>query len=276
MMNENKREKQQHRNVGIITKAVKIEKRKREKKLGRKLTREETKSMVKEMATKLGIRLAIATAAVGISVGAFLHKNDIKQLPEPQAIEMSDEERNTISKEEEFRNSLQLTPEQEIDSLETSEEVLNYIKETFAEVYNQNNNETITIEDISLYEQSGDTLLYKDLAQDGNEIIRRTTKSQEEEIDTIKLINNKVIVAEIQTQEGLKKEQATKYIGEYVPVYYQSVQVEEASENSLCEVGNIVSKGIDKAIELKRMESEKEQTTEENIAIQENDDELEI
>lgn len=274
-MEENKRRKQQHKNVGIITKAVKKEKIKRENKLGRKLTKEETKSIIKETATKLGVRAAIAATAVGLSVGAFVHKNDTKQLPAPQVIEIANEEENAISKEEEFRNSLKLTQEQEMDGLETSEEVLNYIKEIYVEEYNKNNNETVTVEDISLYGQSQDTLLYKDFAQDGNEIIRRTTKSQEGEIDSIKLINNKVIVAEIQTQEGLKKEQATKYIGEYVPVYYQSVEVEDASKNSLCEVGDIVSKGINKAIELKNVESEKEQKTE-NVAIQENDDELEI
>lgn len=274
-MEENKRKKQQHKNVGIITKAVRKEKRKRENKLGRKLTKEETKKMSKEMATKLGVRTAIGVAAIGISIGAFMHKNDTKQLPAPQAIEISNEDASEVSKKEAFRNSLQLTPEQEMDNLETSEEVLNYIKEMYAEEYNQKNNETITAEDISLYKQSQDIILYKDTAQNGEDIIRRTTKSQSEELDATKLINDKVIVAEIQTQDGLKKEQITKYTDRYVPVYYPSVEVEEYSENSLCSIGDIVSKGIDKAIELKRAEVENEQKVD-NAKTQENDDELEI
>lgn len=274
-MEENKRRKQQHKNVGIITKAVRKEKRRREKRLGRRLTREETKSMIKEMAAKLGVRVAMVTAAVGITVGTFMHRNDTKQLPEPQAIEMADEDGNTISKEEEFRNSLQLTPEQEMDSLETSEEVLNYIKEMYAEEYNKNNDEQITSDDIKFYKKTENIAIYIDEAENGDEILRRTTVNKISEHLHPYSIDNPIILAEINTADGLKKEQVTEYNGEYVPVYYSSTHVKEYSENSLCDIGEILNTGLDKVIELRRQESKTEAKSEKTTT-QENDNELEI
>ena len=168
----------------------------REERLDRKLTKEEkhkiTKSVKRKVARENLVRGVFM--AIGISIGAGGHAlltagNNEEANRNQVESEINSEEQND---RQEFVDSLkvdtipinidngqELTEEQirenvenEINELETKEEILDYIKDIYANEYNIQNNEDITKEQIKFYKEREKVNVFRDTATNGDTIVR--------------------------------------------------------------------------------------------------------
>lgn len=261
-MRENKRTpivNNRNRNVYSRTKnTAKEDIKNQEQRKGKRLTRNQKNKIIKRNFVIAGL-----VAMLGIG-GATLALNSGKE--DKQQVETNmDELAQEVSSAEQFRNSqkqenyLTQDPEvaKEIEEL-NSQEVLEYIKEIYVEQYNEKNNEDITIDNVSLTKKTEHIALYKDEAKNGDTIIRNTSSYKAKEEGIHSLVNSTMILAEINTEDGLEKEMMTNYNGEYVTVYNSFEEVEQYVQNALSSVGEVMQTGVDTAISMNQQETSKE------------------
>lgn len=264
-----------------------IQKRKNQKNIKEvRITRDEQKIIIEEVAKRPSTKMKVAGALfVGalLGSGATMATNNL--LNAPKGIEQNREEitidaeetgkdiniNNAKSNREIFINGLKVNIDEfaldkeskennekenktlraevieEIDNLETAEDVLKYIKDIYLEEYNAKNNTAYTSEDVKINRRTEQFVMYADQAQNGDEIIRETHKQQYEEkgkpgreLDT----QMGEIYTVLKDEEKSKTESITPYNGEYKTVYSDDEEVLEDKETVLASVGGIFDQGI--------------------------------
>lgn len=143
----------------------------------------------------------------------------------------------------------------EVESLETSEDVLNYLKQFYANEYNKENDTHMTAENVRLGKTREMTTLFKDKAENGEEIIKdRLAKDKtERKIDIEAGVINAVIIQEgkiISSQEILNNN------NQYKRVYSSNEDVEKYEDNLLVKTGKIIDKGIDWNVAMDQKETD--------------------
>ena len=143
----------------------------------------------------------------------------------------------------------------EVDSLETSEEVLNYLKQFYANEYNKENNTQITFDNVRFGKTREMETLFKDKAKDGKEIIR--SRSANDEMETKVNIESGVIKAAI-IQDGsiISNQKILNDNNQYKRVYSSNENVETYEENLLVKIGKIIDKGIDWNVAMDQKEND--------------------
>jgi len=148
--------------------------------------------------------------------------------------------------------------EQEIEQLNTKEEVFKYIKQRYADVYNESHEDKITdIGSIGLSRSREGLYIYQD-----GDICRITQNSDEAEKlghEYYRGNNSSYIVLTAETENGEKIKEAItdyNYNGDYYVVYNHGEEVPENQDNTLIKVAGTIDKGIDVAVS-----SEQEETS---------------
>lgn len=264
-----------------------IEKRKNQKNIKEvRITRDEQNIIIEEVSKRPSTKMKVAGALVAgmlLGIGGTTTANNL--LDAPKAIKQNKEEitinaeetgkdiniDNVKSNREIFINGLKVNVDEfavdeeskeddekknetlradvieEIDELETAEDVLKYIKNIYLEEYNAENNTNYTTEDVNINRRTEQFVMYTDQAENGDEIIRETRKQQYEEkgkpgreLDT----QMGEIYTVLRDEGNSKTESITPYNGEYKTVYSDEEVVFEDKETVLASVGEIFDQGI--------------------------------
>ncbi len=249
-MNENKR-KRINLFVRLTRKEAKDKILQSQKMLGRKLNREEKKKIIDEVAGKAKRRVAIIglSAMLGIGGGTLLLASGDREIHEDTTkisteLDSSKEFRNELKVEEQIENN---QIEEEIDELNTKEEVLNYIKNIYVKEYNSQNNEQITADNITLHRYRSDIVLYDDISLNGEQIVRKCTENEAKELGKSIMPNNGIITVSIKTGNETKGERVAYYNGKYNTVYNKDEKVLKEEKTVLSKVAKIITAGISRA-----------------------------
>lgn len=137
--------------------------------------------------------------------------------------------------------------EEDINNLETKEDVLNYAKQYYADEYNKMNNTNITIDDIT-FSYNTTSSLYRGKAENGDTIIRSHIPLNESEIknleiENLQIYNSGIIDVNIR---GNKIESIVPYINRFYLIYSSSDMPERN--------GDIVNGNGDYSIALEQAE----------------------
>lgn len=244
----------------------------KEEKLDRKLTKEERHKITKNVKRKVARENLVRGIfmAIGISIGAGGHalltagsnENTNKNQVES---EMNLEDQNDRL---EFVNSLkvdtvpinienQLTEEQirenvekEINELETPEEILNYVKDIWANEYNTQNNEDITKEQVKFYKERETVNVFRDTATNGDTILREGKEHSNINTDA------GVITAYINEADKTTKQKIINYFGIYQTLYSMDENVEKYEDNLLVDLASIIDCGIDWSVVINQEKTE--------------------
>lgn len=157
---------------------------------------------------------------------------------------------NNLIKQEELENNnfddIKENIEEEINNLDTSDEILEYIKNLYVNEYNSLNNANITANDIR-FEQIQRGVLYHDKAENGDDIVRNCQESEYEGIGIPVQTDLKMVNCIIQNDGFIEKQSVTNNYGsgEYVSVYSKDEKVEKADVTPLNKLGGVIDNGID-------------------------------
>ena len=290
-----------------INKEIRKQERHERRTLDIEEKREIKNNVLKKMRTRAAIFGAVGVLGIG-GLGLMFHnmgKDDVKGLNEGQTVET--DIGNNQSAREKFASDLNVTiPEgmidevktevlHEVQELQTSDEVLNYVKEIYIEQYNKNNNTDKEIDDVRFYKTSFDKVFYEDT----NGILRYCSENEAKEMGKNIDGNLPIIEATIANEGGTLTERvAQKSNGEIVNIYKQNEEVLQDKETTLTQLGDVVLAGInystaieqegnsfqtkrnyqDKLVDAiveyrEQQESEKENTNTVNEQIQQEDEE---
>ena len=240
----------------MAKKQINKEIRKQEKHERRALNREEKREIKNNVLKKMRTRATVLGLVGVLGVGAFtvynINKDDVKGLGDGTKIETEAE--NSGNSRDEFVKGLTVEiPEgiidevktevlHEVQELQSSEEVLNYVKEMYAEQYNENNNTDISAEDVKFYKTTFDKVFY----EDENGILRYCTEKEYQEMGKKGVDGNlPVISATVSNEEGsIEEKVAQKQNGEIVNIYEKDEVVEQDKETTLTQLGDVVLAGI--------------------------------
>lgn len=245
--------------INMTRKESKKEIRKIEEAEGRRLSRAAKIKIIKKNARKAKIYTTIAVASLLLGgIGG----SKVTNLLEPGKTEISidaDQYKDRIhinhvtNDREVFLNGLRVESDEigrnealeqgvidEINSLENSEEVLNYIKQIYLDEYKQKNGGDATIDDVKLRKDRVANL-YEDVAQNGDEIIRKGISKTNKSVDS----NIGLLSALVQDGGENYMEDAVWDGKEYKNVYEQDEVVPEDKESILQDIGAIIEHGID-------------------------------
>lgn len=150
----------------------------------------------------------------------------------------------------EENDNLEKEVKQKIESLETKEEVVDYVKQMYVDARNSKNEEQIGKEDVTLKKYTSDLVFYEDKAQNGDEILRYCTEAEAEKMGIPIDGDLSKISAEVKTDSGLEIENVAYHDGKFVTLYSKNEEVLENKETILCELGNVVLQGIDRSVSM--------------------------
>lgn len=128
----------------------------------------------------------------------------------------------------------------EINNLKNSDEVLKYIKQIYLDEYKQRFGGNVTIDNIRLYKERN-VALYKDVAQNGDEIIRKGFSKTNEKLDS----EIGVLSATVKDGDKTYMEDAILDRSSYKNVYAQNENVAQDTETILQDIGAVIEHGID-------------------------------
>ncbi len=267
--------------IGLTKEGARDKQKEWRKKLGRDLTDEENYKIVRSEARKARGKVALV-GMFGIGVlsgmkGANLlneannrgiEKNqqeitvDLNETHEDNLIIKGLENSNVyVRQEKDFKDGLKYdydvqvnsneinysedlfeSAQTEVDNLNNSQEVLDYIKQIYVNEYNEQNNTNITIDNVKLY-KTRDNDLYIDEAENGDKIVRITDHYEGDK----RTLNPEIgeVTAVIIDGENTITERMTYYDGKYVPLYSENENVKENKENTLTKLGGVTFNGID-------------------------------
>lgn len=131
----------------------------------------------------------------------------------------------------------------DIAALKTGKNILDYIKEIYANEISENSGKNISAEQISFNKTREDANIYRDIAVNGEEILRNeySKEKNKEYLD----ISRGVITAYIKDGETNSKEQTMYYSNGYKTIYLNNERVVEYEDNTLSEIGEVIDAGID-------------------------------
>lgn len=267
------------KNIGPLKKmargAVRKEIDKQERKVNRELTREEKKKVQSHVFKKLRTRAAILASVGLLGIGSGVvgfrlgqKSNEIKGITSGQNIEIDVSEvekdvniKTTDEKDArqvfldnininnyEQKTDYEMLATNEIENLKTFEDVLNYTKQIYVDEFNKNNEEQISVEDIRLSQNRSDIVFYKDVAENGDEILRYCSEYEAKEMGIGIDGDTPMLTVYIANKDINATERvAQKQNGEIVNLYGKNEEVSEDKETTLEEVGDVLFAGIDRA-----------------------------
>lgn len=246
----------------------------REERLDRKLTKEEKHKIAKSVKRKVARENLVRGVfmAIGISIGAGGHAlltagNNEEANKNQVESEINLEDQND---RKEFVDSLkvdtipinidngqELTEEQirenvenEINELETKEEILDYIKDIYANEYNIQNNEDITKEQIKFYKERETVNVFRDTATNGDTILREGKEKSNISTDA------GVITVRINEGDKTNKQKIINYFGIYQTLYSMDEEVAKYEDNLLVDIASVIDTGIDWAVVINQEETD--------------------
>ena len=231
-----------------------------EKRIIRKVTKEEKR---KTKTKAILISLGLMTATAGIEGVALLNSGEkgVTSTKNEITVDMDEAEKdiNVINSGNrkvfieglqvdtnkiEENNELKENVTKEVETLESPEDVLDYLKKFYVDEYNKENQTQFTSENVRLRKVRKIGSYFKDEANDGTEIIRPKTSNDKAKrnidiecgvISADIIDNGKVLSEEIILNENDK----------YKRIYDANEDVETYKENLLVKIGKIIDKGID-------------------------------
>ena len=250
----------------IAKKSIQKEIKKQERKQKRKLSREEKIQIKNAVFKKIRTRAAVfgAVGLIGISgigIGLNSKNNDLKLPAGQTGIELEDENKETardtfingIKVEiEQEDNELRENIENEVENLKTPQEVLNYVKGIYAQEYNKNNEEQISVDQISLYKEAVDIVIYEDEAENGDSILRYCTEYTAKQMGK-GIDGDKPIISAFIKNEGVniaEKVALNEKTGKFQRVYSKNQEVKENINTTLENVSELVLAGMNVSISM--------------------------
>lgn len=236
-----------------------------EKKYNRELTPQEKKDLYIHEQKMLKLenkrkfnRLKIKIAAGALSFSALLAGMHFQRNQPllPEGTSRSESISQDSNKTNKFREDLKIDENalhearleetsETVNSLETSDKVLNYIKTIYANDYNKSHEEQVSAENIHLYKQILDFSLYEDTAENGDKIVRFSNENGKK---TNEGDNGSILTISVaKDNKNLLSEEVTYWNNKFVNVYYKNAEVAEAGTNSLTnntELGYAISIGL--------------------------------
>lgn len=254
----------------IAKKSIQKEIKKQEIEQGRTLEKYEKtqikNAVFKKMRTRVAILGTVGLIGLGVGIGISSKDNEPK-LPTGQTIELDNENKesvrdtfvNGIKVDNEQENSqLRESIENEVENLKTPQEVLDYVKEIYAQEYNKNNEAQISIEQISFYKQAADTVIYKDEAQNGDEILRCCNEYEANQIGKT-IDGDKPILKVYIDNEGInitEKVALNESTGKFQSVYTQNQEVKKNTTTTLENISELVLAGINVSVSMDKEETD--------------------
>ena len=230
-----------------------------EKRVIRKVTKEEKR---KTKTKAILIALGLMTATTGIEGVALLNSGEkgVSSTKNEITVDMDETEKDInvinsgnrkvfieglqVDTNKEENKELKENVTKEVDSLESPEEILNYLKKFYANEYNKENQTQFTDENVRLRKTREIGSFFKDEANDGTEIIR--TKASDDKIKKDVDIEEGVISAAIvDNGKVISIQEVLNDNNEYKRLYNRIEEVETYKDNLLVKTGKIIDKGID-------------------------------
>lgn len=243
----------------IAKKAIQKEIRKQEIEQGRRLEKYEKRqiqnAVFRKMRTRVAVFGTIGLLGLGAFIGAGSKGDELKALPEAQGIEIDNKQESErdifvngikVDVEQQQNNQLKEEIENELEKLESKEEVLEYVKAIYVQEYNQNNGTQISIDDVSFYKQALNVVVYNDKAENGDEILRYCGENEAKELE-IPIDGEKPIISVSVKNEGKTvREQVAlnEKTGEFQNVYSQNEEVKEDVNTTLEGIPEVVLTGV--------------------------------
>ena len=290
-MDEKLKKKENKRNFFIkaVRKQAKpriAERRKELAEQGKEMTTEDRNKIIKEEAkrVKKEFRFRAIFASIGLSAGLTAGIVGTKLLNEPQnrgitqtentinidAIEagkdvyIQNEDKDKYKPREIFLNNNKVdldaqTKEikenvtDEISELKTKKDVLDYVKDSYAEEYNQINGTQITKKDIAISKELFLVDIKKDRAQNGDEILRYEPGDEGYSKGLYKI--------QVKTENGIETQMIARDSSDQkVRVYDSDEEVDQYKENEASRLANIIMAGTDYGIALEEKENNTQDT----------------
>ena len=244
-----------------------------EKKVIRKVTKEEKR---KTKSKAILIALGLMTATAGIEGVALLNsgKKGIETTKDEITIDTDQAEKDvniinvgdrkvfieglqvdTNKLAEEENKELKENVTKEVEELKTSEEVLNYLKQFYANEYNKENKTQITSENVEIGKTREIGSYVKDEANDGTQIIRIKESNDKSKRD-INIETGVISVAVRENKKLISRQNILNDNNTYKRIYGKDENVETNEENLLVKTGKIIDKGIDWHIAMDQTETE--------------------
>ncbi|MFR6022168.1 MAG: hypothetical protein ACLUHC_04470 [Clostridia bacterium] len=241
-----------------------------EKRVIRKVTKEEKR---KTKTKAILIALGLMTATTGIEGVALLNSGEkgVSSTKNEITVDMDETEKDInvinsgnrkvfieglqVDTNKEENKELKENVTKEVDSLESPEEILNYLKKFYANEYNKENQTQFTDENVRLRKTREIGSFFKDEANDGTEIIR--TKASDDKIKKDVDIEEGVISAAIvDNGKVISIQEVLNDNNEYKRLYNRIEEVETYKDNLLVKTGKIIDKGIDWNVAMEQAETE--------------------
>ena len=235
------------------------------------LSKEEEKRKTKTKA--ILIALGLMTATTGIEGVALLNSGEkgVSSTKNEITVDMDETEKDInvinsgnrkvfieglqVDTNKEENKELKENVTKEVDSLESPEEILNYLKKFYANEYNKENQTQFTDENVRLRKTREIGSFFKDEANDGTEIIR--TKASDDKIKKDVDIEEGVISAAIvDNGKVISIQEVLNDNNEYKRLYNRIEEVETYKDNLLVKTGKIIDKGIDWNVAMEQAETE--------------------
>lgn len=242
-----------------------------EKRIIRKVTKEEKR---KTKSKAILIALGLMTATAGIEGVALLNSGEkgVTSTKNEITVDMDKAEKdiNVINSgnrkvfieglqvdtnKEEENNELKENVTKEVETLESPEEVLDYLKQFYANEYNKENQTQFTSENVRLGKTREIGSFFKDEANDGTKIIRTKEKDDKTQRD-VDITAGVVSATIIDNGKVLSIEKILNENNEYKRIYNRNEDVETYKDNLLVKTGKIIDKGIDWNIAMEQAETE--------------------
>ena len=130
--------------------------------------------------------------------------------------------------------------EKEVEKLQTSVEVIEYLKTVYANEYNEEYNTNVNKENVEITKNREGISLVEDKDENGNDIIRNINKNDPEDIKTVDIESGVVTAKVYDENKNMLSIQQVLNDGKN---NYKGI--EDSENNVLIKVGKILDKGID-------------------------------
>jgi len=264
--------KRMKRNIFIseTKRTSKAEIREKEAKLERKLTKNEKDQIVEKNAKKIINRIGTMVMLGAFGIGVFSGSAVTKRLTESSAVKQNkqkieidanktnkDIEINTPenNKRDIFINgikvelneidnneSLEQSTEKEVNQLTNNEDVLNYLKSTYIDKYNEEHQKGLSEKNVSIYKTRLQEL-QENKDKNGNKYFTTNFAKGKEGATDYGVIN-------VTVKDGNRIAQDEYAIydentNSYIPVYDESEKIDEINSNPMYGLGAVLDNGID-------------------------------
>lgn len=201
-------------------------------------------------------------AAIEINMDEVQKNIEVKNVADNKeskhALFVKDLQEAAVNGEATQNKEIEEETKQEIESLENSDEVLEYVKKLYVAQYNRLNKDQIDTKDIKFSKSKANKVLYKDEAQNGDEILRVCTDSEAKDMKINRNTDYSEISVKIDT-ENVKKEERVGYNGnKFVTLYGKDEEVVADQHTILCDLGEVALQGINTSISMDQKDTSSE------------------